>query len=127
MEGYTANIEYASKELTARERLKLKDTTAAIALDEAVTPEIPVAVEIDYWGIVEIHNERSKGDSKDYNKIVIVGVDGNMYVTGSTSFRSALDSIMQEMGGEADRWELVIYKRESKNYKGKYFLTCTVA
>lgn len=127
MEGYTANIEYASKELTARERLKLKDTTAAIALDEAVTPEIPVTVEIDYWGIVEIHNERSKGDSKDYNKIVIVGVDGNMYVTGSASFQSALDSIMQEMGGETDRWELMIYKRESKNYKGKYFLTCTVA
>lgn len=127
MEGYTAKIEYASKELTARERLKLKDTTAAIALDEVVTPEIPVSVEIDYWGIVEIHNERSKGESKDYNKIVIVGVDGNMYVTGSASFQAALDDLMAEMEGETERWELLIYKRESKNYKGKYFLTCTVA
>lgn len=127
MEGYTAKIIYASKDLTARERLKLKDTSAAIALDGAVTPELPVSVEVDYWGIVEIHNERSKGEDKDYNKFVIVGVDGNMYVTGSATFQSAFDNVMTEMESESERWELLIYKKESKNYKGKYFLTCTVS
>lgn len=125
MRGYTSEIVRSSREFTARERLRIKDTTSAIALDEAVTPEMPLEIEVDSWAEVHVVNENSKGE-KEYIKYVIHAKDGNYYTTGSESFITSMEDIMREMEGEADPWALLIYKQESKNYKGKYFITCTV-
>ena len=38
MEGYTVKIECCSKELTAKERIRIKDFSTAIQLDDIIQP-----------------------------------------------------------------------------------------
>lgn len=125
MEGYTAKIAYSSKELTAKEKIALKDTTACISLDEA-TAENELVIEYAFHVILDVHNEKS--DNKDYRKAVVVTKTGERYVTGSDSFTNALNDIVNEMieAGEGDNITLKVYRRESKNYKGKSFITCSI-
>ena len=123
MTGYEVKIKEASMELTAKERIRLKDTTNAIKLDTA-TEEAPITITPKAFAILSIHNEKS--DNVDYLNYIIVDKDGNKYVTGSDSFWSSFESIWDEMESEAEEWELEIYKLDSKNYKGKKFLTCSL-
>lgn len=123
MTGYEVTIKEASMELTAKERIRLKDTTNAIKLDTA-TEEAPIIITPKAYAILSIHNEKS--DNVDYLNYIILDKDGNKYVTGSDSFWSSFKSIWDEMETEAEEWELEIYKLDSKNYKGKKFLTCSL-
>ena len=123
MIGYEVTIKEASMELTAKERIRLKDTSNAIKLDTA-TDEAPLTISPKAFAILSIHNEKS--DNVDYLNYIIVDKDGNKYVTGSESFWSSFKSIWDEMETEAEEWELEIYKLDSKNYKGKKFLTCSL-
>ena len=123
MTGYEVTIKEASMELTAKERIRLKDTTNAIKLDTA-TDNAPITITPKAFAIISIHNEKS--DNVDYLNYIIVDKDGNKYVTGSDSFWSSFKSIWDEMETEAEEWELEIYKLDSKNYKGKKFLTCSL-
>ena len=123
MTGYEVTIKEASMELTAKERIRLKDTTNAIKLDIA-TDNAPITIAPKAFAILSIHNEKS--DNVDYLNYIIVDKDDNKYVTGSESFWSSFKSIWDEMETEAEEWELEIYKLDSKNYKGKKFLTCSL-
>ena len=125
MEGYKATIERASKELSVKEKIMLKDTSDAIKLDDVVKEEA-IVITPDYYAIVAIHNEKS--DTKDYKKIVIVDkLTGEKYTTGSMPFITTFEDIVEEMeeAGEAE-FSIRIYPKESKNYKGKYFITCSI-
>ena len=123
MEGYSVSIAEVSKELTAKERIKIKDTTDAIKLDEA-TQATEVVIELDFYAILNIHNEKS--DNKDYKNYVLVDKNGNKYVTGSESFFTSFISIYEEMKNEDEAWSVKAYRVPSKNYKGKDFLTCAI-
>ena len=48
MTGYSVKIENASKELTKKERVMLKDTSDALKLDEIINGE-PIIINPDYW------------------------------------------------------------------------------
>lgn len=124
MEGYSVTIKEVSKDLSARERIKLKDTTNAIKLDSAVTPDTPLMITPDAYAILNIHNEKS--DNVDYENYVILDKSGNKYVTGSPSFWQAFLEIWIEMEKENEPYDIEVYKMESKNYKGKSFLTCSI-
>lgn len=121
---YEVKINSTSKELTARERVMLKDTRNAIKLDEAVG-ETPLVISPDYYAVLDVHNEKSKED-KDFQNYVVVDTDGNKYVTGSTSFFEAFTEIVEEMDGTGEEYQIEIYKLDSKNYKGKQFITCSI-
>lgn len=121
---YEVKINSTSKELTARERVMLKDTRNAIKLDEAVS-ETPLVISPDYYAVLDIHNEKSKED-KDFQNYAVVDTDGNKYVTGSTSFFEAFTEIVEEMDGTGEEYQIEIYKLDSKNYKGKQFITCSI-
>lgn len=123
MTGFEAKIREASKELTAKERVKFKDTTNAVHLDDA-TKENPLVIAPDFYVILDIHNERS--EDKDYVKYIVVDKGGNKFVTGSESFFTAFKSIFEEMGGTNEDYEIEVYRLPSKNYKGKEFLTCSI-
>lgn len=123
MNGFEAKIREASKELTAKERVKFKDTTNAVQLDDA-TKENPLVIAPDFYVILDIHNERS--EDKDYVKYIVVDKVGNKFVTGSESFFTAFKSIFEEMGGTNEEYEIEVYRLPSKNYKGKEFLTCSI-
>lgn len=124
MEGYSVAILESSKELTARERIALKDTTNAIKLDIAIEGDNKLIIAPEGYAILNIHNEKS--DNKDYNNYVIFDKNGDKYVTGSESFWNSFKSIWKEMEGEPEDYEIVAYKMDSKNYKGKQFLTCSI-
>lgn len=125
MEGYSAKIAYASKELSVKEKIALKDTTAAISLDE-VTADEDLVFDYAFHVILDVHNEKS--DNKDYRKTVVVTKDNKRYVTGSESFTNSLNDIVDEMkaAGEGDNITIRVYRKESNNFKGKTFITCTI-
>ena len=123
MKDYEVKISASSRDLTARERLMYKDTSNAIRLDEATAKGAIVITPVAY-AVLEIHNE--KGDDKDYNNYVVVDDEGNKYVTGSSSFWKAFEDIWDEMSSENEPFEIEIYRLESKNYKGKQFITCSI-
>lgn len=126
MKGYEVNIVSATKELSPKEKIKLKDLSNSINLDNATQSEGKVVINYDYHVILEIHNEKSK-DRKDYQNVVVVDKDGTKYNTGSESFLTTLEDITGEMlsAGE-ENFSIEVYRKDSKNYKGKQFITCSV-
>lgn len=126
MEGYSAKIINTSKELSAREKIKIKDLTNAVGLDEAVTDDVPLMVTPSLWAELAIHNEKSK--DKDYKKYILIDAAGTKYATGSESFWSAFLDIVDELAdaGEDGDFTIEIYRLPSKNYSGKSFLTCSL-
>lgn len=123
MVGYSVSIKEASIELTAKQRIALKDTTSAKKLDE-VTQVEDVVIYPDMWAVLSIHNEKS--DNVDYENYILVDKSGEKYVTGSQSFWASFMDIYNEMAGEDEEWGVRVYRVESKNYKGKQFLTCSI-
>ena len=129
MEEYRVSVKESSRDLTARERIRYKNSAGAIKLDEAISDSdfdgngkviiAPVA-----YVVLDIHNDKS--DPPDYNNYVIIDKDDNTYVTGSSSFWKQFKSIWDEMSGENEAWEIEVFKVDSKNYKGKKFITCNI-
>ena len=123
MVNYSVTIKSASKELTARERIMMKDTGNAIKFDDVATDDSHFVFKPVAYVVLSVHNEKAS-DGKDYEQYVILSEDGYKYVTGSRSFWDAFMSIWSEMDGES--FELEVYKKDSKNYKGKKFLSCSI-
>ena len=124
MEGYKAIVSRASRELSVKEKIMLKDMSDAEKLDDIVK-DSAVIINPDMYAMVNVHNEKS--DTKDYTKIVIIDKQGTKYTTGSMPFITTFLDIWDEMtdAGEED-FTIKIYPKESKNYKGKYFITCSL-
>ena len=123
MEGYSVKIKESSRELTAKYRIALKDTSEAIKLDTACDENAVIIEPADY-AVLAIHNEKS--DNVDYENYVIIDKTGDRYVTGSKSFWTSFMNIYEEMKDENEEWAIKAYKLDSKNYKGKKFLTCSI-
>lgn len=126
MEGYNVRITDASKELTAKEKVRIKDFSNALQLDDLIEGDNHYLLDYDYHVDMEVHNEKSKNEKKDYFKRVIVDKAGQAYVTGSTAFTSAMDEVIAEMQDSSEEYKLDCYKVDSKNFTGKQFITCTV-
>lgn len=124
MAGFAVTITEASKEFTARERIMVKDTSNAIKFDEVVTTDSSFVLTPVAYAVLSVHNEKSK-DSKDYQQYIVIADDGNKYITGSYSFWNSFIAIWEEMEGE-EQFSIEVYKKDSKNYKGKQFLTCSI-
>ena len=124
--NYKATISFCSKELDARERIRTKDVSDAIKLDEA-TQDVPsIDIEVDYYAILDIHNEKS--DSTDYKNYIVVDKQGKKYVTGSESFYKSFIDIMDELAEDGiTDCTIKVYRHDSKNYAGKQFITCSLA
>lgn len=126
MTNYTTSITESSKELSTREKIKLKDLTSAIAIDKVVDPEKPLVIAPDFYARISIHNEKLPENEQDYKTMVIVDKSGTKYYTGSDSAISSFVDIFDEMIDTAEPFEIEFYKKESKNYSGKHFITCSL-
>ena len=122
---YKVNIKESNKELSARERIKIKDTTNAIKLD-GVEPDEKLVFSPDYYAILEIENDKADTKDKKYNQFIVVDKSGTKYVTGSKSFWDSFINIYNEMKDESEPYEIEVYKMPTKNYTGKYFITCSI-
>jgi hypothetical protein len=127
---YKATIVEATRNMTARERLKFTDEKAHVALKTALSPEVEQAGGLIIenpkgYAIVHVENPASKGQSKEYDYIVVEDVNGDTYATGSSSFIEAFTTIYNEMKDEDEEYNVRIYGVDSKNFSGK-FLTCSI-
>ena len=123
---FSVTIKEASKELSAIERIKLKDLTDAKNINNLVDSEGEQLIDVDMFALLEVHNERS--DDKDYEQFLIVAKDGSKYYTGSGSFIEAFYNIYDELKQEGiEDYTIKCYGVESKNYKGRLFLSCSLA
>jgi hypothetical protein len=123
MAQYEAKVSEASRELTAREKIRFKDITATVSIDLATSNE-PLIIEPTGFAVIDVHNEKS--ENPDYKKYVVEAADGELYSTGSESFWKSFMDIYTEMSGEDEKWQLKIFRKDSNNYKGKQFITCTI-
>jgi hypothetical protein len=123
MDGYKVEIINSSKELSAKERILMKDTSSAIKLDDA-TQQGKVHIKPTAYVVLAIHNEKS--DNKDYENYLVLDENGDKYVTGSESFWSSFKDIWDDMSGESEEWAIEAYRLPSKNRSGKDFITCSI-
>ena len=121
--NYSVTIKETSKELTAKERIAIKDTSAMTKID-SITQEGYAIIKPTGWAVLGIHNEKAQPD-KDYDNFVIMS-DDDMYVTGSESFWNSFRDIYDEMENEDEDWAIKMYRLPSKNRQGKDFLTCSI-
>lgn len=120
-------VEVIGKEgLSKKEQVKMKDFNAFIPLDEVVGGDEASQLTITpaYAVVADVHNEKS--DNKDYRKYIIVTDSGEGYVTGSETFWNSFMDIYSDMMDSDEEYQILIYKKDSNNYKGKQFLTCTI-
>lgn len=128
MEGYSVKIREASRDLTAKEKIALKDYSNATALDSALNDIDVLTITPVAYVVLDVHNEKSKQD-KDYVKYLIIDNAGNKFVTGSESFFTSFKDIFDTMATEAagEEYSIDVLKKPSQNYKGKSFITCALA
>ncbi len=110
-------------ELTKKEQLALTIGDNSVALDAEAENGSFVITNIRGYVVLGIHNDKANGD-KDYTKYIILTDNGN-YSTGSESFMNTFIDIFENMEDETD-WGIEVIRKPSKNYNGKYFLSCTV-
>lgn len=126
--SFEVKIIETSMELTHKEKVMLKDISRAIKLDEVCDNGNEIQIKPAGYARLSVHNE--KADNSDYEQILVIDESGEKYITGSSSFWHSFSEIWDEMVNDADEkeeWFLIIYKKDSKNYKGKQFLTCYIA
>ena len=120
---YSVQVKEVSKELTHKEMVQITDLTDCVKLDKA-TQEGAVLIDLDFYAVLEIHNEKS--DDKDFENYVIVDKNGTRYSTGSKSFFNNLVDICEEMEDSDEEWQIKAYRKPSKNREGKDFITCSI-
>lgn len=123
MANYEVKVREASIELTARDRIRIKDTTNATALDSA-TQAGSVVIDPAWWAILDIHNEGSQ--DKDYSCFVIVDRNGDRFKTGSQSFWSSFINIWEELKDDDEPFQIKVYRMPSKSREGRDFITCSL-
>lgn len=119
-EGYSVKI-YAcarEKELTAKEKIRIKDFTSFPKVEELLKRDDPVKpVNVI---TLDVHNETA--ENTDYNVYVILTTDG-MFYTSSKSLAESLTDILDEyeqLETEGD-WGVKIEEFKSKNNTGCFY------
>ena len=123
--NFSTKIVFASRELSKKETVKMKDISDAVKLDSVVTEREPLVIVPESWFELEVHNEKSS--NPDYSVYIVLDTEGNKYQTGSDSFWQSFVDIMDEREEDDEPWEIKIYRLPSKNYSGKSFITCSLA
>lgn len=125
MSEFKVAILECSKDVSVKERIKLKDTQSMYKLDRETQQHGDIKIDVDYYAMLDVHND--KADPQDYKNYVVVSKGGDYYVTGSESFYRAFKSITDELEeAGVDDYQIVVTRRPSKNREGKDFLTCSL-
>lgn len=123
---FKVEITEVNKELSAKERIQLKDLSNAVKLDTLTQTEGSVIIKPVIWAVLSVHNEKADVD-KDYKNYVLVDETGEKYCTGSNSFWNSFTNIVTEIGDDSVELLIKVYRMPSKNRPGKDFITCSLA
>lgn len=134
MKDYEVKIVECSKDLTVRERIQLKDTSASTGLNNALT-EIEAqggnALEITpiMWAALSVHNEYA-ADNQDYTVYILKADNGVTYSTSSESFWRSFTGIVEELQADGDcqpgTFSVLVYHQISKKNVNKLLLCSLV-
>lgn len=117
-------------ELSAKEKVMLKDVSDAINLDKALEELDGKALLINPANFITLEVRFTGEDAEkheDYTTYIVVEKEtGSRYYTSSQSFANSALDIIGEMKDCEEPWELKVFKKESRNYAGKGFITCTL-
>ena len=113
----------ASKDLSAKQKVQLKNLSDAYKLDKE-TQIGEVVLDVEMYAVLSIDND--KVEDGPYETYVIIDKDGRKYTTGSPSFWGSFMDIWEEMAESGEDWKLKIYRAPSRTREGKDFITCTI-
>ena len=132
---YEVTITGSSLEkIRGTERLRCTNFTGMVQLDDIISDD-GVKTALDITGYVECHVHNDKSDKAEYDKLVLIAKDGELYLTGSDSFKRSFSEIFEALTDDfvedgiapQDRvYPILAFKAPSKNIKGKTFLCCAV-
>ena len=132
---YEVTITGSSLEkIRGTERLRYTNFAGMVQLDDIISDE-GVKTALDITGYVECHVHNDKSDTPEYDKLVLIAKDGELYLTGSDSFKRGFIEIFEALTDDfvedgiapQDRvYPILAFKAPSKNIKGKTFLCCAV-
>lgn len=128
-EDYNVTITTASRELETREKMWLKSSPDAITIDACMADADSLLVEIDFYAVLAVHNEKANGD-KDYNMLYIVDKSGMIYRSCSNSLITSLEDIAYmaaDNGENISEYPVIITAKASKQYAGKNFYRAGIA
>lgn len=124
---YSAKIKESTIKMSPKQAIAFKDVSNAVKLDSEVDSEGSsyIIPKVKGYVVLDIHNDKS--ERPDYENYVIVDENDGKYVTGSPSFWQNFMDIYNEMAAYPDEeWGIEVYKLPSKNYRDKFFLTCSI-
>lgn len=132
---YEVTITGSSLEkIRGTERLRYTNFAGMVQLDDIISDD-GVKTALDITGYVECHVHNDKSDTSEYDKLVLIAKDGELYLTGSDSFKRGFIEIFEALTDDfvedgiapQDRvYPILAFKAPSKNIKGKTFLCCAV-
>ena len=132
---YEVTITGSSLEkIRGTERLRYTNFAGMVQLDDIISDD-GVKTALDITGYVECHVHNDKSDTPEYDKLVLIAKDGELYLTGSDSFKRSFIEIFEALTVDfvedgiapQDRvYPILAFKAPSKNIKGKTFLCCAV-
>ena len=132
---YEVTITGSSLEkIRGTERLRYTNFAGMVQLDDIISDD-GVKTALDITGYVECHVHNDKSDTPEYDKLVLIAKDGELYLTGSDSFKRGFIEIFEALTDDfvedgiapQDRvYPILAFKAPSKNIKGKTFLCCAV-
>ena len=132
---YEVTITGSSLEkIRGTERLRYTNFAGMVQLDDIISDD-GVKTALDITGYVECHVHNDKSDTQEYDKLVLIAKDGELYLTGSDSFKRGFIEIFEALTDDfvedgiapQDRvYPILAFKAPSKNIKGKTFLCCAV-
>ena len=117
---YKQNVIASSKELSKKDLLRLKDTSAALSLNDLVkTDGEKLRLIITDYAYLEVET-----DQESFNKMILTDTDFNQYQTGSEVFAKSIQEIFTDLEDELEDGVIIdVFKKKSNNQTG-FFLNC---
>lgn len=124
-EDYNVTIINSMRELTPKEKIKMKKATStSVKIDDVTEPESEFIIEsVDNYVILHVYNEHAENTEYD---VLVIESNGATYTTGSAAFTNSFLDICDEMSECGEEFGIVCQKIPSRNFKGKYILTCNI-
>lgn len=132
---YEVTITGSSLEkIRGTERLRYTNFAGMVQLDDIISDD-GIKTALDITGYVECHVHNDKSDTPEYDKLVLIAKDGELYLTGSDSFKRGFIEIFEALTDDFDDdgispqdrvYPILAFKAPSKNIKGKTFLCCAI-
>lgn len=128
-----AKIVECSRELSAKEKIKLKDEKNHKPLKVVTKPDSAtpcIEIDVNGYALIQVHNERAK-NNKDYEILVIEDKNGVTYSTSSNSMKESFMDIWTDMKESCEDdsfledFKINVYSLPSKNNENG-FIICSL-